>query len=273
MFRTIRIPALVAALLLTGCAQVPASPSDSPATATATASSTSGNVVDALVSNLWVAESIHGKELAADISITARFTGGGKISGSGGCNSYGATYSSDGRTLKFENVVIGATACDGDRGNSEDAYVAALQATRSFKMDGGRLVLQGDGNTALVSLSTQRQELSGTAWTVTSYNDGTGTQVAALDEPDATVSFGTDGKVAGMAGCNTFDGAFTSGGGTLKLGPLAATKNVCAAPEGLMAQETKVLANLEAAATFNITADELQLTSAAGAVVLILTQS
>ena len=53
-----------------------------------------------------------------------------------------------------------------------------------------------------------------------------------------TVAFGTDGKVGGNGGVNTFSGDFESGPSSVKIGPLASTK-MAGSPE-LMAQESRV---------------------------------
>lgn len=272
----IRSSAIVAVLLLAGCAQAPGgnpggNASGVPATIVTPTVTATGT--DALTSNIWSVESVNGQTLGADVTITVRFTADGKVSGSGGCNPYSGKYTSDGASLKFADVTIGAAACAGDVGTSEDAFAAAIQAAQSFKVANNRLVVQGEGGKAVLSLSAQRQILAGTSWTVTSYDNATGAPAGVLDEPDVTVSFGTDGKVSGNTGCNTFDGAFISGDGTVKLGPLVATKSVCETPAGLMAQEARVLADLDAAATFAITGDELQLTGANGVAVLQLAQS
>jgi putative lipoprotein len=59
-----------------------------------------------------------------------------------------------------------------------------------------------------------------------------------------------DGTFSGNAGCNTFHGTYTSGDGTVRIGPLATTRRACSEP--LMTQESEFLAALASAVTWSI---------------------
>ena len=77
-------------------------------------------------------------------------------------------------------------------------------------------------------------------WTLVAL-DGGG-PVAAQRLP--TAEFGTD-SVSGLAGCNRYRGGFSTGpGGTLSIGPLAATKMACRGP--LMDLERAFMQRLQA---------------------------
>ena len=45
-----------------------------------------------------------------------------------------------------------------------------------------------------------------------------------------TLAFADDGTVSGFAGCNTYGGPFSTDGGTIAIGPLAATEMACQGP-------------------------------------------
>src|SRR5262245_65731631 len=76
------------------------------------------------------------------------------------------------------------------------------------------------------------------AWRIDAI-DGT----PALQDPDATIEFHDDGRVAGSAGVNRFAGEWSVAEGTLSLGPLATT--LMAGPPERMDQEASVLRILD----------------------------
>ena len=66
-----------------------------------------------------------------------------------------------------------------------------------------------------------------------------------------TITFDSEGKVYGDAGCNRFTGGYTvKKNGTLKIGPLASTMMFC---EGKMDAEQAFLTKLQAAVGFQAT--------------------
>lgn len=75
---------------------------------------------------------------------------------------------------------------------------------------------------------------------------------------DSTLTFLEQGKLGGLAGCNTFSGRMEFlAGGTVKVGPLAGTKMMC--PEAQMEQETRYLAALSGATKISTDGDYLVL--------------
>ena len=90
--------------------------------------------------------------------------------------------------------------------------------------------------------------------------------------PHTTVNalFGEDGNITGSAGCNSYTGSYTQRGQNgISIGPLVTTLMYCGDP-GVMDQETAYLANLQAAASYEMTADgKLQLMDANGTPVLV----
>jgi heat shock protein HslJ len=67
--------------------------------------------------------------------------------------------------------------------------------------------------------------------------------------------------VAGNGGCNQFNGPYAIDGDAIEIGPLVATKMACPALD----QEGAYFAALEAATTWSISADQLELRDAEGA--------
>jgi len=79
--------------------------------------------------------------------------------------------------------------------------------------------------------------LPGSAWKVTSL----AAQDPLADHP-ITFEFDAEGSISGNASCNTFSGACTIEGNSMKTGPLRSTRRACE-PE-VMQQEQKFLALL-----------------------------
>ena len=73
-------------------------------------------------------------------------------------------------------------------------------------------------------------ELTGSAWTLISFETYTGV-IPAVKEAPATLAFSTAGiqagRLSGSGGCNRFAGSYTMIGERLRLGPLAVTRMMC----------------------------------------------
>ncbi len=63
-------------------------------------------------------------------------------------------------------------------------------------------------------------------------------------QAEAWMAFKADGVVAGLGGCNQFNGGYTEGTGTLRFSPLASTRMAC--PEPQMSVETELFKALDA---------------------------
>jgi putative lipoprotein len=106
--------------------------------------------------------------------------------------------------------------------------------------------------------------LEGPLWLLTQIN---GRQ--PLEGVNVYVTF-ENGKVSGSAGCNTFNGSYTSDASTVQIGPLSTTRKACAEPAGIMDQENEFLKLMQAAATYSTANGMLTLNDANGAPILTL---
>ncbi len=107
---------------------------------------------------------------------------------------------------------------------------------------------------AMTAAADPLTSLDGTAW----------------DFPDAGgafIQFSGD-AVSGHSGCNRFGGRYTFSGGTLSIGPLAATRMAC--PEDKMKTEREVFAILDAAKSAVADAASLTLKDGTGKVLATL---
>jgi heat shock protein HslJ len=90
--------------------------------------------------------------------ITITFDEEGEVSGSGGCNTYTATYEIDAATIQISPPAATRLTCSEPAGafgimEQEQAYLAVLPTAASYRLDGGTLQLLADDGTGLVSYS------------------------------------------------------------------------------------------------------------------------
>jgi putative lipoprotein len=95
-----------------------------------------------LVGSTWLAEDIDGKGVIDNAQSTLIFGTDGKVSGRAGCNQYGGSVMLDGASLIVDRVFSTKMACTAPAlMDQETRFLEALQATRSYRMDGTKLVL------------------------------------------------------------------------------------------------------------------------------------
>jgi heat shock protein HslJ len=205
-------------------------------------------------------------------AITAIFGEDGTLTGSGGCNNYSATYKVDGSSIAVTPVATTSKMCSEPAGvmDQESAYLAALQSAASYSISGSELtILDSNGHTLLHYSAAPPASLSGVTWSLVNYNNGKGGLVSVLNGTEITALFGEDGSLAGSAGCNDYTATYALEGDMISVGPAATTRKMCAAPEGIMDQETAYLAALESAATYKTDGKTLELTNSDGVRVAI----
>lgn len=229
------------------------------------------SLLPTLDNTVWTLVSLTGQAVPATPGATLRFEGG-RAQGSDGCNRFGGPYTATDGGLKIgPQLVATRMACPEPAGALASAFNAALAATQSHRVDGGRLVLLGAGGAALATLAPQATGLTGTAWQVTGYNNGRQAVVSVLGGTTLTLEFLADGRLRGSGGCNQFGSSYSSTGRQLGIGPAATTRKACPAPEGVMEQEAAFLHALETVASALREGDRLELRSAGGALAVTAT--
>ncbi|MFC3231102.1 META domain-containing protein [Marinibaculum pumilum] len=93
---------------------------------------------------------------------------------------------------------------------------------------------------------------------------------AVASPPEVFLQFGSEGRVAGLGGCNRFTGSYALDGTGIAFGPLAATRMACDPPA--MAREDAFLAGLAASRRYSRDGVRLVLRDEAGAVTMRLQQ-
>lgn len=104
----------------------------------------------------WVLDSLGAPQglSPADPSVTTNITfGDGEVQGSGGVNSFSGTYeAADGGDLTFGALQSTEMAGSPQAMEQEGAFFSALQETRHFELNGGKLILTSSGNDTLAIL-------------------------------------------------------------------------------------------------------------------------
>lgn len=217
----------------------------------------------------WVLSSLQGRSLVEGATATLRFEGG-RASGTDGCNRYATSYTADGSKLTFGTAGAATMmACAPEVMEQARDFTSSLGKTSSHRIEGGQLQLLGPDGAVVASFAPQSLALAGTSWRVTSYNNGRQAVVSVLAGTGLSMAFAADGRVSGSAGCNNFMGTFTVSGSSLKLGPPATTRKMCAQP-GVMEQERQFLKALESVATIRQEGERAELRTADGALAVSL---
>jgi heat shock protein HslJ len=113
--------------------------------------------------------------------------------------------------------------------------------------------------------------LESNQWLLESYRNAEGAMVDTLADTPVTLEFTFDG-IGGSAGCNSYFGGVTLDGSAITISDIISTLMLCA-PDNLMNQEAAYLQTLATVAAYTITDDQLQMTNAAGEMVLTFTAS
>ena len=132
-----------------------------------------------------------------------------------------------------------------------------------WRMDGEELVLAADDGQELLRLG--EASLIGD-WEATSFRQRDAV-ASLLPDTEITAKFGSDGTLAGSAGCNRYSAGFTTNGSSIKIGPAALTRKACASPEGVMEQENDYVAALTQATSYTVEGRMLTLLAAEGTTV------
>jgi putative lipoprotein len=107
------------------------------------------------------------------------------------------------------------------------------------------------------------ETLLDTAWQLTSLNGD-----ALIEGSDITLRFGED-TIEGNGGCNTYGGSYTVSEDSLSLSDLYWTEMACMEPEGVMDQEQAYFAALNAAVSYQVDNDRLEIYDEAGTPTLV----
>ena len=166
------------------------------------------------------------------------------------------------RILRDGAVILDGTGGSGHEGDclgDVGQYVYRLEAYNAI----GQMVTQEQ--TVVVSEGKPQNPLVGTSWRATAYWNGLA-MVPTLAGTAVTLSFGADGSVNGLAGCNSYSSRYLADGNLLTIYPPQLTSKLCPQPEGVMEQERDLLAALASAASHSRKGGRLYIRGRAGQV-------
>jgi heat shock protein HslJ len=156
-----------------------------------------------------------------------------EVSGSGGCNAYGGSYTLRGKGIQFGNLAMTLMACMDEAINQQEAdFFTALSQVDSWEVSGNTLTLSGGSATIVFTRggpeadSPQAENPQGT-WRLVQVNGAPADPVTEFilifDAPDAA----NQGALNGWSGCATYTGTYTAGGGSLVFNELTMTAMSC----------------------------------------------
>ena len=169
-------------------------------------------------------------------------------------------------------MTVTEKACPASIMRQAGAFTTALKQAVAYRTENGHLTLMApDGAVSAVFLP-QSQELGGTSWDVSGYNNGQGT-IMRINNSDRklTANFNTDGRVSGSSGCNSYsaDYTYSAADQTFQLGRLLRTAMACT-DGNIMQQEEMFIAALQTVNSYHINWNTLTLKAGDGGTAVIL---
>ena len=184
----------------------------------------------------WGLSSLNGLLPLPGTSITLDLGVDGMATGSDGCNRFSMPYAVEGTSIHFgEPAAVSMMACPQPVMDQATAYMQALVQASSYTLQSNQLSLF-DGRQVLTTFVAATQDLAGTAWQVTAYNNGRQAVVSVRLGSEITAAFDGTGQVTGNAGCNDYFAPYQASGGDIGIGAVGATRKSCASPAGVMEQ-------------------------------------
>ena len=108
---------------------------------------------DARLLGRWRVTAIHGAAHFDPAKTIVEFAANGRFASTVGCNRiFGAPTLDDG-AISFGGMGVTRRACPGPLAGTETAYLAALEATRTYSLTGSNLAFFGEGGDRLVTLT------------------------------------------------------------------------------------------------------------------------
>lgn len=224
---------------------------------------------DGLTWSQWWAVSINETDVITDTMVTMFLRQDGEITGSSGCNWYGCRYNQKGRYIRISGSDITSMGCAEDILDQEESFLACLQDSYSFKVEGDTLVLYDVSGKVLVVCerlprhSEDPEQLIGTNWRLVSVD---GEEVT--DNESGMIFFDPDGfSLHGEDAVFTYEYGYEAKGNViLFIGTRTTCKRVS---EGEFTHgQSSVLRSLYPAVDFHTTGEKLEL-YAAGKITLV----
>jgi heat shock protein HslJ len=204
------------------------------------------------------------KQAPAGVLIDALFEGG-KVGGFSGVNTFQGSYKLSGSSLSIGKLASTLMAGPQELMDAEQAYLAALQQTRSYTADTGSLTMFDKGGKRILEYTKGKApSLTGDTWNVISYYNGRDAIVSIINGTRPTTTFASGGTLTGSAGVNDYRSTFQSQGQEISIAQPTLTTNNTSADAAITQQEKDYLAALHLAASYDVKGNRLDLLRADG---------
>lgn len=190
-----------------------------------------------------------------------------RVTGFAGCNEYDAVYRTGGRLLLVSMAKTTRVGCGDAETAFESSFLALLDQARFYNVRADTLTIRAAGGAIVLLFDAAPNNPLLGPWVVDSYASAPGALTAPIEGTDLTAVFRLS-NVGGSAGCNSYDGPYTTNGTIAAIGPLATTRMAC--PDDVMAQETAFLAALQGVGHLERRAQTILLQDINGGTVVVL---
>jgi len=215
---------------------------------------------------LWTLESMNGERNKVGLLPTTVLfepgteLGKGRVGGGAMCNNYGGNYTLENDQLKINTIVTTRVACPENVMQTEATYIELLETAQSYKVLGETLTITSEKGT--LTFSAKRDPLEGTYWRLTSMGPIDAPTIPSQDA-DFTAQFipqegGPSGLIIGSTGCNDYNAAYVANLKEIKVNLPNKTNNA-ACPSAFWEQEQQFFLGLNAATTYRILGNTLQI--------------
>lgn len=189
-----------------------------------------------------------------------------QVNGSAGCNNYFTSYTADDDGNLAINGPIGTSRMACETGmEQETLYLGALETVAGYNLtESGELLLDYDSGTAYAEqlIYIPETPLVDTVWILTAYGNP-GDLTPSKTGVVSTAIFSANGTLTGDTGCNDYVANYTLQGNLITIGLGSTTLAECALG---MEQQRAFVTSLDAAQSYRLGINVLEITSADGSV-------
>ncbi len=217
-------------------------------------------------------------------AVTLFFLDDYRAAGVAACRDYFATYgASEGRIGFPWMSMVGSSyvSCSDEIRRLEGRFTTALSRARDYSVDkdagSSRLMIRTSRGKTLTfePLLPAVESIADGNWVLKAFVKVHVTESGMrllrvtnpLQDPEITMSF-REGGVSGSAGCNSYSAQHSIGDAEITFTSPRVTRRACAAPDGVMQQETRFLNLLPSLTKFHIYGDRLFIFTGEGRAVL-----
>lgn len=207
----------------------------------------------------WLLESMQGQALLAGTAITLKFKDG-EMSGSSGCNFYGAKYNLTKDRFALSEIAKTEMGCTEPQGilEQEEQYVSTLTKSTRLRREGETLLMLDEAGKTLLqyrllpTYETKPEDLVGKTWVLTSAPG-----LAQGEVNQFTLWFERD-RLGGTTACRDYEVSYQTVEDNIQVTVMRMTTDVECSQEELRAEGTYTTL-LERVEQYNLVGTQLEL--------------